>query len=619
MIIYDETTITSAPWPDTEEGHHARRFLTPLVREGTAGFVSDRTILRVVGLDDLLIPIAIQEGEDDNSTNLSTFARYIRLPRAGLPQMSWHPAVITALGAVLDVFGGLLRAACIDKCVYVGSWILLRNMEPALTRNQARRLTAFLVERFPGHAMVFPALNPMTHQTLLDNLVGIDYALLFAGHTRMLMPFNTPVTRQERENRRRDGKLLQSSGYELLGAEEVEGCAPRLAELYRGLNREKYATNPMVEAKFFARAIRDKTLTIRVARKRGRIDGFYGYAIRGDVLFSPVFGYEMSVPQEVGLYRMLVHRLVQDAMDLGLAVETGGGADRFKSLRGDSPVPRYGAFYSSHLSVHRRTAWAALRAYANGPFLASIRAYLRQSDGGEVTGFEAVPHVFGPLTNTPQRAVAALHDELSTLRRAIDDAATLQGEALTRRTAMVSERLTNWPQPTRLVEPLKSSLALIERRSRQLRKVQGEKEEASSQETARALLQRAERRGDVVVLVHALDGANATRLRNVALAVLREVPLVVVLLAAAHEGSAVLVAAISQPLISRGLEADALVRAVSPLTGGKGGGGHEMAFGGGPRPDSIPDVLAAASRHLEDRSAAWREVNELRTDDDRPS
>lgn len=619
MIIYDQTTITSAPWPDTEEGHYARKFLTPLVREGTAGFVSDRTMLRVVGLDDLLIPIAVQEGEYDNSTNMSTFARYIRLPRAGLQQMSWHPVVIAALGVTLDVFGRLLQAARIDQCVYIGSWILFRNMEPILTKDQARRLTAFLVERFPGHAIVFSALNPMTHQTLIDNLTGIDYAFLFAGHTRMLMPYNAPVSRPERENRRRDGKLLQRSGYEILGAEEVRGCAPRLAELYRGLNREKYATNPMVEAKFFDRAIHDKTLTIRVARKHGRIDGFYGYVIRGDVLFSPVFGYEMSIPQEVGLYRMLVHRLVQDALDLGLAVETGAGADRFKSLRGDSPVPRYGAFYTSHLSMHRRAAWAALKAYANGPFLASIRAYLRHSDGGEVPGFEAVPHVFGPHTNTPQRAAAALHDELSTLSRAIDDAATLEGEALIHRKAMVSERLNNWPQPTRLVETLKNSLALLERRSRRLRKAQDEKDEASSQETARALLQHAEQRGDVVVLVHALDGASATQLRIVALAVLREAPLAVVLLAAAYEGSAVLVAAISQPLISRGLDADALVRAVTPLTGGKGGGEHEMAFGGGPRPEAIPDVLAAASRYLEDQPAAWREVNELRNDHDRRS
>ena len=89
-------------------------------------------------------------------------------------------------------------------------------------------------------------------------------------------------------------------------------------------------------------------------QEEGRIDGSYGYMIHEDVLFSPVFGYEMSIPQEVGLYRMLVYRLVQDAFDLGLAIETGGGADEFKSMRGDSPVARYGAFYVRHLPAFRK-------------------------------------------------------------------------------------------------------------------------------------------------------------------------------------------------------------------------------------------------------------------------
>lgn len=134
-------------------------------------------------------------------------------------------------------------------------------------------------------------------------------------------------------------------------------CSPAGRAVPR-LNGEKYATNIQLKVSFFEAALRDGTLQFRLAVKDGRIDGFYGYAVSEDVLFAPVFGYDLDLPQKLGLYRGLLYHLTQDALDRGLAVELGGGADAFKSMRGDKPVPRYSAVYFRHLPAFERRGGA---------------------------------------------------------------------------------------------------------------------------------------------------------------------------------------------------------------------------------------------------------------------
>jgi hypothetical protein len=343
----------------------------------------------------------VNEAEYGNSPNLSTYARYIGQARAGIPHLGWNPVVAAVASGVLGAFGAFLKAARIDRCVYVANWIHLRRMEPHLDAEAARRLTDFLVAHFPGHALVCGGLNPLTHHGLLESLRGVGYDVFFSGQTRMLLPHGARRTPKERENRRRDARLLAEAGYDVGGATAEPGVAERLAALYAALNHEKYHTNAVMTPAFFERALRDETLTVRVARKDGRIDGFYAYHIHDDVLWSPVFGYDTALPQKLGLYRGLVYRLVQDALDRGIAIETGGGADEFKSLRGDRPVPRYLTVYTRHLPGWRRAGWRCVRAYANGPYLASTRGYLRGCDGPKVAGFDAVPERFAPPELSP--------------------------------------------------------------------------------------------------------------------------------------------------------------------------------------------------------------------------
>jgi hypothetical protein len=92
MILYDESTLPRVPWPDTSEGRFARDFLGPLLRQGSTAFVSDRTTLRLVGLDGLLIPVAVNDAEYDNSPLFSVFARYVTTQLAMMDARKWGGA-----------------------------------------------------------------------------------------------------------------------------------------------------------------------------------------------------------------------------------------------------------------------------------------------------------------------------------------------------------------------------------------------------------------------------------------------------------------------------------------------------------------------------------------------
>lgn len=49
---------------------------------------------------------------------------------------------------------------------------------------------------------------------------------MYATHTRMLLPYKDEVSRQARENRRRDARLLTSAGYALVDGRDLRSVLP---------------------------------------------------------------------------------------------------------------------------------------------------------------------------------------------------------------------------------------------------------------------------------------------------------------------------------------------------------------------------------------------------------
>jgi alanyl-tRNA synthetase len=101
--------------------------------------------------------------------------------------------------------------------------------------------------------------------------------------------------------------------------------------------------------------------------------------------------------------------------------------------------------------------------------------------------------------------------------------------------------------------------------------------------------------GPVKVVAHRAPGAGGGDVRQLALDVRGRLPAgepgVVVVIGDA-DGKVAVVAAVNDPARERGLSANALVGAVGPLVGGRGGGKDDVAQGGGSDASRIDEALA---------------------------
>ena len=108
------------------------------------------------------------------------------------------------------------------------------------------------------------------------------------------------------------------------------------------------------------------------------------------------------------------------------------------------------------------------------------------------------------------------------------------------------------------------------------------------------LMEKAEQVGEALVAVAELPAAPMDQVREQLLRALQKArqPAVVVL-GFREEGKAGIMAAVSDPLHARGLEAGKLVGELAKLVGGKGGGQKNVAQAGGKEPGKLPEALAA--------------------------
>jgi hypothetical protein len=164
---------------------------------------------------------------------------------------------------------------------------------------------------------------------------------------------------------KRDFGLLERHGYiarELHAEDELSGAeVARIVELYNALYLTKYSlNNPMFNERFMRLALRRGNLRLVVLQKDGRIDAVLGYFCRNGVMTTPVFGYDTTLPQEVGLYRMLSVVLFHIARENRHLLNASSGAAEFKRNRGAVGVIEYSAVYDKHLPFHRRLCWSVL-------------------------------------------------------------------------------------------------------------------------------------------------------------------------------------------------------------------------------------------------------------------
>jgi alanyl-tRNA synthetase len=153
------------------------------------------------------------------------------------------------------------------------------------------------------------------------------------------------------------------------------------------------------------------------------------------------------------------------------------------------------------------------------------------------------------------------------------------------------------PDPATVPERVRHTIA----RAKQLESELGKIRKAEQSVEVDRLLQAATEVDGVKLVMQSLAGREPGELRELALRLrsrLTDQPAAIVL-AGPGGGKTLLVAALTQDLLSRGVTAGALLEPAAKAVGGRAGGKPELAMGGGPRAESTDEALGTIPAQLQ--------------------
>ena len=310
----------------------------------------------------VLFPVTVNDAEPDNAwvcSPLTTYARYAveEVDRLG------HPWVTAPLRLMARGIGSWLRHAHIDRAVAVNNWLVSTNAYPDLRDIALDKLLDAAMERWPSHALWFRSLNSAHHADWLRTLTERGFVLV---PSRQVYLFDEVAALSRRHaDLMRDLALLRRTDLDhRLISEFDDDDFQRIAKLYTDLYVGKYSDlNPRYDWTLIKAWSRAGLLQLKGIRdQQGVLQGVVGMLRFGNLLTSPIVGYNTTLPVKLGLYRMLAATVMQQAIDDSCLVNLSAGVAHFKRQRGGRPAIEYSAVRVSHLPGRTQRAVKALGA-----------------------------------------------------------------------------------------------------------------------------------------------------------------------------------------------------------------------------------------------------------------
>lgn len=360
---YTRANLAALDWPATPDGDYARRYLTPFILEGPERYLANvhHTEMQAVRVDDVVLPLTLSEYHPDNSYVCSPYTHYITYGQEEFRTLG-NPAAEALLRALFRPLGAWFRRAAFDRVAFVNNWLLSTNLYPALRPAAAVAVLEHLAAAFPDRAILFRSLDTASNPELCAALRARGCRLTFSRQV-YYQDVQAPEV-QRKQQFRFDRKLLERTPYQVVAGRDLPaGSEARIVDLYNALYLRKYSLyNPQFTPAFVRLALDQDLLTIKAFVRDKRIDAALGYFERRGYITPPLFGYDTTLPQRLGLYRLLSARTSLDALAAGWRVHFSGGVGAFKRHRGGAPALEYNAVYVHHLPAARQRPWRFLHA-----------------------------------------------------------------------------------------------------------------------------------------------------------------------------------------------------------------------------------------------------------------
>jgi hypothetical protein len=332
------------------------------VGQPTPQFVANLvTEVETIGRAGRRVPVTVNFAEPDNAWVCSPYTAYCAYAVEEVQRLM--PSVVSyPLAALCRAAGAVLRRADIDRAVTINNWLLSTNLYAALERQTLQEWIGEARDRWPQHALWFRSLNDAWTPDWIAALKE-EGALLLPSR-QVYLYSDIPRLARTQPNLKVDLKLLARTGLQQCNDAEIRATDyARIEQLYAMLYLQKYSRlNPAYRASFIEAWHRAGLLRLTGFRdETGVLQAVVGTFERAAVVTAPIVGYDTSLPQKLGLYRLLMAAVLKYAADTGQRVNLSAGAAHFKRTRGGVPAIEYSAVLADHLPARRQRALRGLR------------------------------------------------------------------------------------------------------------------------------------------------------------------------------------------------------------------------------------------------------------------
>ena len=376
--LYDRNTINTLKLTESELGVFIKNYWVPMMKAGSNHFINNvDSQLYLLAIDDLFLPITINNKELDNSYVCSPYNHYVTYTKEELKTLK-TPILEAILAIIIDILGQLLILANINKVAIVYNLLLSTNLYPDISTQQITAITSFFSQKFPDNAIIFRSINTFIDDRLFNSFIDNGYQLIGSRQIYLFNPNERSAMRSKMRWRlKQDFQLITKQGYELIDNSQItQQDIPRIVELYNYLYLDKYSLhNPQFNQEFIKLVLQNPAWRFQAFKKNNQIDGVIGFYEINGVMTTPILGYDTSLPQEHGLYRMLSAQLTVEATKKGIILHQSSGAAEFKRFRGFIANTEYSAVFHQHLPFTRQLVWRFLGLLVNKIALPLMKKY----------------------------------------------------------------------------------------------------------------------------------------------------------------------------------------------------------------------------------------------------
>lgn len=356
MKIHHYGDLGSIQWPENDADVWLKQVILSLTKDNIDKYIKNiKTDIKILEVEGCFIPLTINETEYANSRVCSIFSHLLAVEKEAKKHLKQPLQFL--LRPLFTLAKVLFKIAKMNKIVAINNLPFTTILHESLSKNQVQKIVGFLTRQFPKYVFVFRSINSYTDGELINSLKNNNFKFAISRNIYLFDPSKYyGLSQTKKKAIRRDDKLLMKNNMRVLTHEDFnpENDAKEMTRLYNRLNLEKHSGANHFTEDFFRQSIKYKTLTFIGILYNNTLVGFTGFYQKKSVFTEPVIGYDISLPRELGIYRILSSIIINESLRNKKILHLSAGAGEFKMHRGALPEIEYFSFYCEHLNPFRR-------------------------------------------------------------------------------------------------------------------------------------------------------------------------------------------------------------------------------------------------------------------------